>query len=286
MAYLRPEVLVEPTWLAQQIEEGDVAVVDASFHLPTAKRDPNIEFKASHIPGAVFFDINDIADKSVDLPHMLPGPELFNEKVGKLGISRNNHVICYDTNGGAMAAMRAFWSFKVFGHEKVSVLNGGLTRWMVQGYEVESGQPLIKPKIYKANEFNKKLVRTLEQVFKNIDSETEQFVDVRSLGRYNATEPEPRAGLRGGHLPGSINLPFQEMLQIDNHMALKKAKDLETVISNAGIDPSKPVISSCGSGVTAAVLYFSLHLLGIDAAAIYDGSWTEWGSRKDTPVVQ
>ena len=174
--------------------------------------------------------------------------------------------------------MRAFWTFKVFGHEKVSVLNGGLTRWTVQGYGVESGLPLIKLKAYKANDINQTLVRTFEQVMINVDSGTEQFVDVRSLGRYNATEPEPRAGLRGGHLPGSINLPFQEMLQINNHMALKTAKDLKTVISNAGIDPSKPVISSCGSGVTAAVLSLAYSLINNKyMPTIYDGSWAEYG---------
>jgi len=284
MDYTRPEALVDTGWLADNIGRSDLAIIDASFHLPAANRDPIAEFTEKHIPGAVFFDINAIADRDSDLPHMLPSAEQFGRDIGALGISNDDHVICYDANGGPMAAMRALWTFKIFGHEKVSLLDGGLSKWLAEGRETEDGQANPSTVPYTAKDFLADRVKSVDDVIQNIDTGVAQFVDARTAGRFNATEPEPREGMRGGHVPGSISLPFQGLLHMDDHMRIRSADELSSVISSAGIDPAKPIISSCGSGVTAAVLYFSLHLLGHDTAAIYDGSWTEWGGRADTPI--
>ena len=205
--------------------------------------------------------------------------------MGKLGISEDTHVICYDTNGGAMAGMRAFWTFKVFGHKKVAVLNGGFNKWRELGYPVTNEVSETNLAMYKCSNSNSTLVTSLEQVMHNVEKKNLQFVDARTTGRFSGTEAEPRPGLRGGHVPGSRYLPFQEMLQTDNNMKLKSADDLRKLFVDKRIDLSRPIISSCGSGVTAAVLYFSLHLLGHDIVSVYDGSWTEWGGQNDTPVV-
>mgnify|MGYP001192206939 CR=1 FL=1 len=284
MSYIRPEALVETQWVADNLGLPGITLIDASFHLPTAQRDPKAEFSEAHIPGAVFFDINAIADQKTDLPHMLPDADQFGADVGALGISNDDHVICYDANGGAMAAMRAFWTFKVFGHSNVSLLNGGLPQWRAENRATDSGVDTPQPTNYTAADFQTGQVTNADYVLQNIQRATAQFVDARSAGRFHATEPEPRDGMRGGHVPGSINLPFQNLLHMDRHMRLRSADDLVAVIQEAGIDPAAPIISSCGSGVTAAVLSFALHLLGHDTVAIYDGSWTDWGGRADTPI--
>ena len=285
MSYARPEAIVEPAWLSKHLKNPNIVIIDASFHLPTSNRDPKKEYVSVHIPGAVFFDINEIADQKVDLPHMLPNQNDFESKIGTLGISENTHVICYDTNGSAMAGMRAFWTFKVFGHKNIAVLNGGFNNWTKQGYPVSHESHKTKSASYTCNQPNPKLVTSLEQVRINVEKKHRQFLDARTSGRFSGTEPEPRPGLRGGHVPGSKNLPFQDMLQTNNNLELKSANDLRKLFADKEIDLSRPIISSCGSGVTAAVLYFSLHLLGYDIVSVYDGSWTEWSGQDDTPVV-
>ena len=284
MDYVRPEALVETQWLADNLGLPGIALIDASFHLPAAQRDPKVEFLGAHIPGAVFFDINAIADQKTDLPHMLPDADQFGVDVGALGISNEDHVICYDANGGAMAAMRAFWTFKIFGHANVSLLHGGLPKWRAENRATDSGDVMPPPVPYTVGDFQTGQVINADDVLQNIQRATAQFVDARSVGRFHATEPEPRDGMRGGHIPGAINLPFQTLLHMDRHMRLRSADDLLAVIQDAGIDPAAQIISSCGSGVTAAVLYFALHLLGHDTVAIYDGSWTDWGGRADTLI--
>ena len=286
MSYARPEAIVEPAWLSKHLGDPNIVIIDASFHLPTANRDPKEEYVSSHIPGAVFFDINEIADQKVDLPHMLPNPNDFQLKVGELGISENTYVICYDTNGSVMAGMRAFWTFKVFGHKNIAVLNGGFNKWTKLGYPVSNEFPKTKLANYTCSQPNPALVTSIEEVKENVKKKNRQFVDARTAGRFCGTEPEPRPGLKGGHVPNSKNLAFQEMLQTDNYMELKSANDLRILFMERGIDPSQPIISSCGSGVTAAVLYFSLFLIGYDTVSVYDGSWTEWGSQEDTPVAK
>ena len=284
MDYARPEALVEAQWLSDNLALPGIALIDASFHLPTANRDPKAEFSLAHIPGAVFFDINAIADKETALPHMLPDADQFAADVGALGISNNDHVICYDANGGAMAAMRAFWMFTIFGHSNVSLLHGGLPQWRAEGRATDSGDVTPQPTDYTAAALKIDRVKNVNDVRQNIECATAQVVDARSPGRFHAIEPEPRDGMRGGHVPGSINLPFQNLLHMDRYMRLRSADEILAVIQGAGIDPVAPIISSCGSGVTAAVLSFALHLLGHDTVAIYDGSWTDWGSRTDTPI--
>lgn len=283
MTYANPDALVDTDWLADCLGDPSVAIIDASFHLPAANRDGEAEYGKSHIPGAVYFDINDIADTDTELPHMLPAPEIFGTKVGALGINNDTHVICYDANGGAMAAMRAWWMFRIFGHEKVSLLNGGLLKWRAEDRPVTSDKTTVTPHSYAAS-FDPALVRSREQVIDNIEGKQDLIVDVRSAGRYNATEPEPREGMRGGHIPGSLNLPFPDLLNADDNNTIRPADQLAAIIAGAGIAREKPIVASCGSGVTAAVLAFSLYLLGDDKSAVYDGSWTEWGGRDDTPI--
>lgn len=282
MPYARPEALVATEWLAERLNDPDIAIIDASWHMPATKRDASAEYNDAHIPGARFFDIDTIADRSVNLPHMVPDERTFSDEVGKLGISNQNHVICYDVNGGAGAGMRAWWMFRLFGHARVSVLAGGFGRWKAEGRPVESGPPNPARAQFTAR-VDRRLLRTLEQVRANIASHAEQLVDVRSAGRFTGTEPEPRAGLRGGHVPGSRNLPFTALLDPAHHNVPRSAEDIAAAIEAAGVDVNRPVVASCGSGVTACVLAFALHLLGRDVA-VYDGSWTEWGGRSDTPV--
>ena len=284
MEYARPEALVEAQWLADNLALPGIAIIDASFHLPAANRNPRAEFSVAHIPGAVFFDINAISNKETALPHMLPDAEQFAADVGALGISNNDHVICYDANGGAMAAMRAFWMFTIFGHSNVSLLHGGLPQWRAESRATDSGDVTPQPATYTAGGLKNDRVKNADDVRKNIQRATAQVVDARSPGRFHATEPEPRDGMRGGHIPGSINLPFQNLLHMDRYMRFRSPDEILAVLQGAGIDPTAPIISSCGSGVTAAVLSFALHLLGHDTVAIYDGSWTDWGGRTDTPI--
>jgi len=283
MEYVHPEALVSTDWLADNLGASDIEIIDASFHLPAAQRNAQAEFAANHIPGAVFFDIDDIADTDSDLPHMLPSPEKFSSRVRKLGIGSETHVICYDSNGGPGAAMRAWWTFRIFGHDRVSVLSGGLPKWQDEDRPTSTDEtPIIEKHFF--SKFDPSLVLSFDQIMANVDSHEYQMVDARAEGRYNGTDEEPRAGMRKGHIPGAINLPFQKLMDTENFMVMRPADDLQTIISNACIDLEKPLVSSCGSGVTAAPLVLALYLLGHTRAAIYDGSWTEWGSRDDTPI--
>ncbi|NQV57275.1 MAG: 3-mercaptopyruvate sulfurtransferase [Rhodospirillales bacterium] len=283
MDYEHPEALVDCDWLQEHLRDDGIIIIDASFHLAAAKRDARAEFNAAHIPGARFFDVDEISDTSVDLPHMLPKPETFARMIGAMGIGNNHHVIAYDSNGGGMAAMRAWWMFRIFGHDKVSVLNGGLVKWTAEERKVNDRKASITPSVYFTN-FAPSLVRSFGQMKKNVDTKAEQVVDVRAAGRYAGTDPEPRQNMRSGHIPGAINLPYASLFDDQQHMVLRPAENIESLINNAGIDTSRPIIASCGSGVTACALVFALYLLGKDDGAVYDGSWTEWGGRSDTPI--
>jgi len=283
MEYIHPEALVTTDWLADNLGASDIAIIDASFHLPAAQRNAKAEYTAKHIPGAVFFGIDDIADSESELPHMLPSPEKFSSRVRKLGIGSETHVICYDTNGGPGASMRAWWNFRIFGHDRVSVLSGGLPKWQDEGRPTTADETAIIEKHF-FPKYDPSLVLGFDQMMANVDSQEYQMVDARPEGRYNGTDDEPRAGMRKGHIPGAISLPFQALMDTGNFMVIRPADELQTIISEAGIDPEKPLVSSCGSGVTAAPLVMALYLLGHTRAAIYDGSWTEWGGRSDTPI--
>jgi len=284
MDYTRPDALVSTDWLAAHLGDPGVAVIDASFHLPDAGRDAKAEFAEAHIPGARSFDIDDVCDPNSPLPHMVPSAELFAAKVGALGIGSGQRIICYDVYGGASAAARVWWMFRLFGHDNVALLNGGLRSWRAEGRDMEAGEPPAPAaKTFKA-ELRPALLRTIDQVHANLDSGAEQVADARSPGRFDASEPEIRPGMRGGHIPGSRNLFFADMIDRENHGAMKPADGLAEVIEKSGVNPQKPVITSCGSGVTACVPALAFYLLGYPDAAVYDGSWTEWGGRDDTPV--
>jgi thiosulfate/3-mercaptopyruvate sulfurtransferase len=272
--------LVSTAWLAAHLDEADLRILDASWHMPQTGRDPRREFREAHVPGAVFFDIDAIADTSIPLPHMLPGAEDFARTVGNLGVGSGDRVVVYDTRG-VVSAPRVWWTFRVFGHEAVAVLDGGLPKWRAEGRPVEAGPPSPRPRAFSAR-FRPELVRSLAAMRGNLTTGREQVVDARSRGRFAGTEPEPRPGLRGGHIPGSRSLPYEELYRADG--TLRPADELRATFETAGIDLARPVVASCGSGVTAAVLALGLFLAGQTSAAVYDGSWTEWGGRADTPI--
>ncbi|MEA5501700.1 3-mercaptopyruvate sulfurtransferase [Halotia wernerae UHCC 0503] len=282
MDYAHPESLVSTEWLAAHLGDKDIRVLDGTYHLPTVKRDARAEFAAKHIPGAAFFDIDGIADHTTDLPHMLPSPEAFQAEMRKLGISAETRVIVYDVYGFQSAA-RAWWSLRIFGHDNVALLDGGLPKWLAENRPTEGGAASPAAGNFVAK-FRPDLVRSKAQIVANIDTKAEQVLDARAAGRFEGTAPEPRAGLRGGHIPGSRNLPMSDLVEPATKQ-LKSADDLAKLYAAAGIDTTKPIATTCGSGVTACGLAFGLHLIGIDKVAIYDGSWSEWGLPDGPPIA-
>jgi thiosulfate/3-mercaptopyruvate sulfurtransferase len=272
--------VVSTAWLAENLGAPDLRVVDGSWHMPQAKRDPGREYDEAHIPGAVFFDVDGIADHSTDLPHMLPPAEVFARAVGGLGIGEGDRVVVYDSRG-VVSAARVWWTFRVFGHDKVAVLDGGLPKWCAEGRPVERG-PVTPAARRFIPRFRAELVRDVAQMKANVTARAEQVLDARSRGRFSGTEPEPRAGLRGGHIPGSLNLPYDGLYEKDG--TLCPAPALRDALARSGLDLAKPIVTTCGSGITASVLALALHQVGRPDVAVYDGSWTEWASRSDTPV--
>jgi thiosulfate/3-mercaptopyruvate sulfurtransferase len=281
MSYAKPDALVDTAWLAGHLAAPDVRVVDASWYLPAQKRDARAEYAAGHIPGAVFFDIDEIADTDNPLPHMLPSPEKFSARVRKLGLGDGCRIVVYD-GAGLFSAARVWWMFRVFGHGDVAVLDGGLPKWLAEGRRVEALPPNPGERHFTAR-VNTLLVRELDQMRANLKSKREQVLDARSAGRFAGTDPEPRPGMRSGHVPGSCNLPFNRLIDAKTGTMLP-ADALRRQFVEAGIDLERPIVTTCGSGVSASALALGLYLLGRDDVAVYDGSWSEWGGRSDTPV--
>jgi thiosulfate/3-mercaptopyruvate sulfurtransferase len=266
--------LVDTDWLASRLDAPDLIVLDASLHLPTTGRDAKAEYQVAHIPGAVFFDIEDISDEKNPLPHMLPSTTKFASRVKKMGIGDGMRIVVYDSEG-LYSAARAWWMFRVMGHDDVAVLNGGLKKWKAEGRAVEDGAPPRRTERHFTPRFHAELVRDAADVKTLIGDKTTQIVDARAAGRFEGRDADPRPGLRKGHIPTSRNVPFASLLNPDG--TLKPAPELSAIFAKAGVDTGKPVVTTCGSGVTAGVVALALALLGRPDAAVYDGSWVEWG---------
>ncbi len=282
MDYTNPHALVDTAWLAENLDDPEVRTIDATSFLPTVPRDAGAEFGQCHIPGAVFYDIDAIADHSTDLPHMLPDAATFGREIGRLGIGNATHVVVYDLHGGCAAAARLWWMFRVFGHQWVALLNGGLPKWQGEGHLTETGTPSPETKRFDAT-MNSAMVRNADDLLANVASRAEQVIDARSTGRFAGADAEPRPTKKAGHIPGSLNQPFNDLMNPEAGV-IRPADEIAAAFDRAGVDRTQPMVTTCGSGITAAFLSFSLYLIGVENAAVYDGSWAEWGNHADTPV--
>ncbi len=276
-----PKILVSTDWLDAHLKDPDLRIVDGSWYLPAARRDPKGEYDAAHIPGARFFDIDEIADLRSDLPHMAPPPEKFMSRMRALGIGDGHQIVVYD-GFGVNSAARVWWTFKLMGHQDVAVLDGGFPKWRAEGREIEDMPPVIKDR-HMSVRFQNQLVRDVTQVSQASKLGTPQILDARASDRFRGEADEPREGLRKGHMPGALNLPFGGVLNADQTM--KDRAGIVAALEMAGVDLTKPIITTCGSGVTAAILGLALARIGHEDWSLYDGSWAEWGQFDTLPIA-
>ena len=276
-----PKTLVSTDWLAVHMKDPDLRIFDASTYLPGIDRDGRTEYDAVHIPGARFFDIDDVSDGRSDLPHMVPPIEKFMSRVRAMGVGDGHQIVVYD-GSGLFSAARVWWLFRLMGQDNIAVLDGGLPKWIAEGREVEDLAPVIRDR-HMTVRFQNQMVRDVTQVSSASKLGTSQIVDARSAARFRGEAPEPREGLRSGHIPNSRNVPFTDLLNDDKTM--KTPDQTRAIFVSAGVDLKKPIVTTCGSGVTAAVLGLALERMGHDMWSLYDGSWTEWGMFPTVPVA-
>jgi thiosulfate/3-mercaptopyruvate sulfurtransferase len=273
--------LTETDELARELDAPDLVIIDASWHMPDEGRNAHGEYLEEHIPGAIFFDIDEIADTKSSLPHMLPPPEKFSSRMRTMGIGDGSRIVIYDS-AGLFSAARVWWMFRVMGVDDVSVLNGGLPKWKREGRLLESGPPRSRTTRHFTARRNAGLVRDLSDIEAVLKDRSAEIVDARAPERFAGKAPEPRPGLRSGHIPGSHNLPYGKLLNKDG--TLKSSAEIEKLFHEAGVDLSKPVVASCGSGITAGVLALGLAQIGHRKTSVYDGSWSEWGADQNLPI--
>lgn len=273
--------VVDADWLQAKLGSPGLSIVDASWYLPAQKRNARAEHDAGHVPGAVFFDLDLVVDEASDLPHMLPRPSVFAQFAGSMGISADDTVVVYD-GPGFFSAPRVWWMFRAMGVAEVFILDGGFDRWKAAGRPVTAQPTRIAPNVFHAD-FDRRRVVSLAEMREIVGKGNVQIADARSAGRFSGTDPEPRQGLRGGHMPGARNVPSASLSENGELLPVEK---LKRVLEAAGIDLSRPVVTTCGSGVTAAVITLALNSIGHGDNRLYDGSWSEWGGLSDTPVVQ
>jgi thiosulfate/3-mercaptopyruvate sulfurtransferase len=273
--------LVTTEWLAAELGAPDLVVFDATKYLPNEPKDGHAEFLREHIRGAAFFDIGQVADTDTELPHMVPTPGRFAKLMGAMGVGNDSRVVFYDQKGLASAA-RGWWLMGLFGHDNTAVLDGGLPKWLKESRPVQDGEEAVPGPRQFRPDYRAGQLRGVGDLLRNVQTGAELVLDARAAGRFTGAVPEPRAGMRSGHIPGSVSLPYTELLQADG--TFRPAGEVRGRFEAAGVDGSRPLVTSCGSGVTACILTLGLRIAGFPEGAVYDGSWTEWGGRSDTPI--